>query len=276
MIVPVDDPDDPRLAQFRLNDRGLASRADKRDDAGAGLFLAEGDLVVERALAAGCRPVAALVDGDRIPPVACAGRARRRRVRRRRRAAPARHRARRRRSRSSPCSSGRRGRPSPSCSPRRDRLVIVEGVDNPANVGAIVRNAAGARMGRPGARPHQRRSARPASAAGRDGHGVHAPPRPRDDVVATLDELRPARRRHRRADARPRRGRDIDDVDAAGRGAPSSIGSRAGRAVDRRRSARVPTSAPHPDGTSASTRSTPPPPSAIACYVLRRPASRSA
>ena len=52
-VVVVEDPDDPRYRQFRLNERGLASRADKRDDAGAGMFLAEGDLVVERALAAG-------------------------------------------------------------------------------------------------------------------------------------------------------------------------------------------------------------------------------
>ena len=52
-VVEVEDPDDPRFRQFRLNERGLASRADKRDDAGASLFLAEGDLVVERAVAAG-------------------------------------------------------------------------------------------------------------------------------------------------------------------------------------------------------------------------------
>ncbi len=34
------------------------------------MFLAEGDLVVERALAAGCTPVAALVDAERVPDVA--------------------------------------------------------------------------------------------------------------------------------------------------------------------------------------------------------------
>ena len=61
-FVPIEQVDDPRLAAFRLNERGLASRADKRDDAGAGLFLAEGDLVVERALVAGCEPVLALAD----------------------------------------------------------------------------------------------------------------------------------------------------------------------------------------------------------------------
>jgi len=141
-FVAVEQGDDPRLAPFRLNERGLASRADKRDDAGAGLFLAEGDLVVERALAAGCRPFAALADGDRLPDVA--------------------HRI---------AESGvqvfvggddvRRvitqlGMPQPivalfhrpprptasDLAARCERLVIVEGVDNPVNIGSIVRNAA--------------------------------------------------------------------------------------------------------------------------------------
>lgn len=139
-IVRIDDPDDPRFAQFRMNERGLASRAEKRDDAGAGLFLAEGDLVVERALDAGCRPVAALVDADRVPAVAhrldapiYAGGADLRRI-----------------------VSGlgmpqsiialfdRPARPSAAeLVDRCRRLVVLEAVDNPANVGAIVRNAAG-------------------------------------------------------------------------------------------------------------------------------------
>ncbi len=139
---PIDRADDPRLAPFRLNERGLASRAHKRDDAGAGLFLAEGDLVVERALAAGCRPHSALADGDRIPPVAhelhdagidvyVGGYDVRRMV----------------------TSLGmphpivalfhRPPRPSPAeLVAQSTRLVVVEGVDNPSNIGAIVRNAA--------------------------------------------------------------------------------------------------------------------------------------
>jgi tRNA G18 (ribose-2'-O)-methylase SpoU len=138
-VIRVDDPDDPRFRQFRLNERGLASRADKRDDAGAGMFLAEGDLVVERALAAGCTPVAALVDVERVPPVAdaltCpvyAGGIEVRRV------------------------VANLGVPAPiialferparptvrELAERAMRLVIVEGVDNPANIGSIVRNAA--------------------------------------------------------------------------------------------------------------------------------------
>lgn len=138
-VIVIDDPDDPRFGQFRVNERALASRADKRDDAGAGLFLAEGDLVVERALAAGCRPAAALVDVDRVPDVA--------------------HRL------GVPLYGGgveiqrivqrlgfplsilalfeRPARPSVAeLAATARRLVVVEAVDNPVNVGSIVRNAA--------------------------------------------------------------------------------------------------------------------------------------
>jgi len=68
-FIPIE-RDDARLAAFRLNERGLANRGEKRDDGGAGLFLAEGDLVVSRALDAGCRPFAGLADAERVPPVA--------------------------------------------------------------------------------------------------------------------------------------------------------------------------------------------------------------
>ena len=138
--IHVDDPADPRLARFRLNERGLASRADKRDNSGSGLFLAEGDLVVERALAAGCIPVAALVDAERRPPVAdtlgvdvyAGGDTLRRFVT----------------GLGMPYSIvalfERPPRPTVAqLAARSRRLALVEGVDNPANVGAIVRNAAG-------------------------------------------------------------------------------------------------------------------------------------
>jgi len=138
-VIEVDDADDPRFRQFRLNERGLASRADKRDDAGSGMFLAEGDLVVERALEAGCRPVAALVDIERVPPVAA--------------------------SLDCPVYGGgvsvrsvvaqlgvplsiialfhRPARPSVAeLGATSNRLVIVEAVDNPTNIGSIIRNAA--------------------------------------------------------------------------------------------------------------------------------------
>ena len=138
-IEIVDGVDDPRFAQFRVNERALASRAQKRDDAGAGLFLAEGDLVVERALAAGCVPTAALVDVARVPDVA--GRL------------------------DCPVYGGgdevrarieqvglpltilalfqRPARPSVAeLATTARRLVVAEAVDNPVNIGSIVRNAA--------------------------------------------------------------------------------------------------------------------------------------
>ncbi len=139
-FVKIESVDDERLALFRLRERGLTTRADKRDDHGAGLFLAEGDLVVERAFRAGCTPVAALADAERVPPIAAqlgvdvfvGGDEIRRLV------------------------TGlgmphpivaifeRPPRPSAtSLLARSHRLVIVEQVDNPANIGGIVRNAAG-------------------------------------------------------------------------------------------------------------------------------------
>lgn len=135
----IEEPDDPRFAQFRVNERALASRAQKRDDAGAGLFLAEGDLVVERALRAGCVPTAALVDTERMPAVAgllrCplygGGPAIRALVEKM----------------GFPLSIlalfERPGRPSVAAlASSARRLIVVEAVDNPVNVGSIVRNAA--------------------------------------------------------------------------------------------------------------------------------------
>jgi tRNA G18 (ribose-2'-O)-methylase SpoU len=114
----------------------------RRNDDGEGWFMAEGDLVVERALDAGCVPVVALVDELRPPPIATtlattipvyAGGERVRAM------------------------VTQLGVPNsviaiferPARSTVADlartahRLVIVEAVDNPANIGAIIRNAAG-------------------------------------------------------------------------------------------------------------------------------------
>lgn len=141
-FIPVDDPDDQRLAVFRLNERQLSNRPQRRDDAGDGLFMAEGDLVVERALAVGCTPVVALVDGARPPAIAHHLAA------------------------TTPVYAGgddvrayvtKLGVPNSIVAiferPARSsvaalassarRLVLVEAVDNPANIGAIIRNAAG-------------------------------------------------------------------------------------------------------------------------------------
>jgi tRNA G18 (ribose-2'-O)-methylase SpoU len=137
-VILIDDPDDTRLQAFRLNERGLMPRPDRRRDAGTGLFLAEGDLVVERALAAGCEPVAALVDPLRVPDVAHrlgielygAGT----NVRRLATGLGMPH----------PIIALFRRPPRPTVAQvaaGAHRLLIVEALDNPSNVGAIVRSA---------------------------------------------------------------------------------------------------------------------------------------
>lgn len=71
--ILVESPDDPRLEQFRLRERELrprrlparATKGDAPENVEPGLFVAEGDLVVDRALAAGCTPRAALTDSTR-------------------------------------------------------------------------------------------------------------------------------------------------------------------------------------------------------------------
>lgn len=62
MIIRIDNAADERLHAFRWRDRQLASSTDRREKVGAGLFIAEGDLVVDRALAAHCIPSALLCD----------------------------------------------------------------------------------------------------------------------------------------------------------------------------------------------------------------------
>jgi|SoiMethySBSTD1v2_1073268.scaffolds.fasta_scaffold53851_3 tRNA G18 (ribose-2'-O)-methylase SpoU len=71
MRAAVDDPDDPRIAEFvGLRDRELAGpRSRGRRVPGDGVFVAEGDVVVERALRAGYRLRAALVDATRTEPL---------------------------------------------------------------------------------------------------------------------------------------------------------------------------------------------------------------
>ena len=60
VLTTIDDPHDPRLDPFRWRERQLASKPQRAEKVGAGLFVAEGDLVVQRALAAGHLPVALL------------------------------------------------------------------------------------------------------------------------------------------------------------------------------------------------------------------------
>ena len=187
-ITIIDDPDDPRVQPFRLNERGLANRLQRRDDGGDGLFMAEGDLVVERALAAGCVPVLALVDAARPPAVTevlaaittvYAGGDRMR------------------------ASVTQLGMPYSVVAlferpPRSTvnqlrgsstRLILAEAVDNPLNVGSIVRN--GLALGWEGliidatsVDPLARRAMRVSM-----GHSLHLPHARTRDIVATIGDL---------------------------------------------------------------------------------------
>lgn len=150
--ILIDSLEDERLGPFRLRERELRPRnlpapvIKGLSDVDAerisnGMFVAEGDLVVERALEAGCRPVAVLVDADappaviqsfvdQVPVYAASAQARK-------------------------VLTGlgvalsiialferpNRQDPSTVLGAAR-RLMIFEDVDNPTNVGAIVRSAA--------------------------------------------------------------------------------------------------------------------------------------
>lgn len=140
MIIPVERADDPRLDPFRWRERQLASRSDRLETVGAGLFVAEGDLVVERSLASGREPVA-LLCSDKVAteiaehlsaavPIYVGGESLRREVT----------------GLGVPLGvTGLFRRP-----PLRDpdelcitsrRIVVMEAVDNPTNLGAVVRSA---------------------------------------------------------------------------------------------------------------------------------------
>ena len=187
-MILIDDPDDERLAPFRLNERGLTNRAQRRDDGGDGLFMAEGDLVVDRALAAGCVPTMALVDAQRPPAltermrVLCPVYAGGERLR---------------------AAVTKLGMPytvvalfqRPARVPADElaiacrRLVIAEAVDNPVNIGSIVRNALG--LGWDGlivdatsADPLARRALRVSM-----GHALHLPHARTTDVPALVRAL---------------------------------------------------------------------------------------
>jgi len=62
MIIHATDGTDPRLDPFRWRDRQLASKLERLDAVGAGMFVAEGDLVVERAIDLHYEAVALLCD----------------------------------------------------------------------------------------------------------------------------------------------------------------------------------------------------------------------
>lgn len=188
-LVVIEDPDDPRVAAFRLNERGLANRVQRRDDGGDGLFMAEGDLVVERALDAGCRPVLALVDHER-PPALTARLAEHVTVF-----------AGGDRLRAAITKLGmpysvvalfeRPPRPTAEAlAAASTRLVLVEAVDNPVNVGSIVRNALalgwdGLITDSTSADPLARRALRVSM-----GHALRLPYARVGDIAATMASLR--------------------------------------------------------------------------------------
>lgn len=60
VLIEIDDPSDERLDVFRWRERQLASKPQRAEKVGAGLFVAEGDLVVGRALTTSHVPVALL------------------------------------------------------------------------------------------------------------------------------------------------------------------------------------------------------------------------
>ncbi len=139
-VILIDDADDPRLAGFRRNERGLTNRRQRRNDDGDGLFMAEGDLVVERALDAGCTAVAVLVDAAKPPaitariphgiPVYAGGDPVRAMVTQL--GVP----------QGIVALFARPPRPTAAqLALQAMRLIVVEAVDNPINVGSIVRNA---------------------------------------------------------------------------------------------------------------------------------------
>ena len=265
-MITITDAEDPRLAVFRQNERGLSNRIDRRNDDAPGHFVAEGDLVVERALVFGCRPVAALVDADGVPAVTqtfrdaggdvfAGGAALRRHVARM--------------GRVQPIIAVFERPPRPSVADvvaATDRVVVLEAVDNPANVGSIVRNAAalgwgGLILDQTSADPLSRRALR--VAMGTAFSVVHARTA---DVVGTLSAMSADRWTTVAltigADAV-----DLDRIDPPARCAIVIGAERAGLSRDAtaacRIEARIPMN-PEVDSLNAAAAS------AIACYSLRR------
>lgn len=140
MIVEVTEPTDPRLDPFRWRERQLASGPQRRETVGAGMFVAEGDLVVDRSIAAGREPVALLCDSTHAArlsgvvsddvPVYVGDDALRKHVT----------------GLGVPLSAtGLFRRPAPvepaTMLRTSGRVVVAEAVDNPTNLGAVVRSA---------------------------------------------------------------------------------------------------------------------------------------
>jgi tRNA G18 (ribose-2'-O)-methylase SpoU len=138
--VAIDDPGDPRVAVFvGLRDRELARRVPRGEQ---GVFIAEGDIVAERALRAGYRPHAFLVDATRpaglppgVPdgvPVYAAAPSVLERI-----TGLGVHRG------LLGCFERRPAPPAAEVVARARRVVVLERVSNPTNLGVVLRSAAG-------------------------------------------------------------------------------------------------------------------------------------
>ncbi len=141
--MPIDDPRDPRIAPFvGLRDRELARRVRPGEP---GVFIAEGDIVAERAIRAGYQLRAVLVDAtctDPLPagvdagvPVYAALPAVLQRI-----TGLGVHRG------LLACFARRPPRPAAEVLAAARRVVVLERVSNPTNLGVILRSAAGLGM----------------------------------------------------------------------------------------------------------------------------------
>jgi tRNA G18 (ribose-2'-O)-methylase SpoU len=138
-VIPVESPDDSRIVEYvGLRDHQLRQRRESPGGDLAGVFIAEGDVVVERGLAAGYRLRHVLVDATRrdplptLPdvPVYAAGRAVLERI-----TGMGVHRG-------MLAAFDRRPVPDAFAVIKGARRVLVlEGINNPTNVGVIVRSA---------------------------------------------------------------------------------------------------------------------------------------
>ncbi|MEY4404345.1 MAG: hypothetical protein RI976_276 [Actinomycetota bacterium] len=143
MITTITSSQDPRLDPLRLNERQLTTIAQRRSTIAAGRFIAEGDLVVARALEAGYKPEVVLCDAEQAKRLhqqvsELGGQCLTAEIDIRREATGL----------GVPLSAlGVFYRPEPQTVDqiisRARRIIVVEAVDNPSNIGAIVRCATG-------------------------------------------------------------------------------------------------------------------------------------
>ena len=143
MITTVTSSQDPRLDPLRLGERQLTTIAQRRSTLAAGRFIAEGDLVVARALAAGYKPEVVLCDNEQANRFAkdiqtLGGECLTADIDIRREATGL----------GVPLSAlGVFFRPTPLMQDEvladANRVIVAEAIDNPSNIGAIVRCATG-------------------------------------------------------------------------------------------------------------------------------------